>query len=419
VKFIIVGSGLIGVTTAYYLRERSHQVVVIDREEGPGRDTSFANGSLLTAGMADPWNTPGCWRALLASLGRSDAVLQLRLSALPSLTGWGIRFLRNARSETFERNVLSNLHLALYSLKRMRSLCDETGIEYGRSARGSLKIFRDERAWDHATAIAERRVSEGLQFQRLSTAQTLDIEPALAPIVDRLVGSLHYIDDETGDAHRFCVALAKYAQGHGVEFHFRTSVSSLEIRSGQVAAVIAGEARFVADRYIVAAGSYSTPLLGAVGIHVPVQPAKGYSLTAETLDSQATLRLPVIDDDLHAAVVPMEGTIRVAGTAEFAGYDRSVDPARVRKLENLLREILPRESYDLKAATSWCGLRAMSADGVPIIGPTKVANLYVNTGHGHLGWTMAAGSGQLLAELISGEPPSIEPHPYAPARFFA
>jgi D-amino-acid dehydrogenase len=416
-KIIIIGSGLIGVTTAYFLMRRGHEVTVIDREDGPGRETSFANGALLTPSMAEPWNAPGSWRVLLASLGRSDSAMQLRLRALPALAGWGVKFLRNSSAAAFERNTVSNLRLALYSLKVMQSLRQQTNIEYGRAASGALRIFRDAAAFDRASLAANRLLFEGLSCRRLSTVATVEFEPALVPIANQLAGSIHYGADETGDAYRFCVALSDYTRQQGVEFRFRTEVSSLEMRSARVMAAVGERERFVADRYIVAAGSFSTPLLRHLGVHLPVRPVKGYSATFDRHSDQHSLRTPVIDDHLHAVVVPLEGAIRVAGTAEFAGYDLRPNPDRIRNLQMLLHDILPREQFDSTAAKSWCGLRPMSADGVPIIGPTPLSNLLVNTGHGHLGWTMAAGSAQLLADLMCGDSPSIDPAPYDLKRF--
>ena len=226
-KVIIIGSGLIGVTTAYFLMHRGHEVTVIDRKDGPGRETSFANGALLTPSMAEPWNAPGSWRVLLRSLVRSDSAMQLRLRALPALAGWGVKFLRNSRAAIFERNTVSNLRLALYSLKVMQSLRQQTNIEYGRAASGALRIFRDAAAFDRASLAANRLLFEGLRCRRLSTAATVELEPALAPIANQLTGAIHYGTDETGDAHRFCVALSDYRPAaRGVEFRFRTEVSS-------------------------------------------------------------------------------------------------------------------------------------------------------------------------------------------------
>lgn len=416
-KIVVVGSGLIGLTTAYFLRCRGHEVTVIERREGPGRETSFANGALLTPGMTEPWNAPGCWRVLLGSLGRSDAALQLRLRALPALAGWGVAFLRNSRTAAFERHARSNSRLAFHSLRVMQSLREQVGIEYGRAARGSLKVFRDEAALDKTYAAAKGRLAEDLSLRRLSRAETVDLEPALAPIAEQLVGAIHYRTDETGDAYRFCVALAEQARRQGVEFRFGAEVSALEMRSGRVTAVVSERERVVADRYVVAAGSYSTPLLQRVGVRLPVRPAKGYSITIDSHRSAQPLSVPVIDDHLHAVIVPLDGALRVAGTAEFAGYNLALSQTRIHNLLKFVRQILPQAQFDPATAKPWCGLRPMTTDGVPIIGTTPVANLLVNTGHGHLGWTMAAGSAQLLAELLCEETPSIDPAPFAFARF--
>lgn len=418
-KIVVIGSGVIGVTTAFLLRRRGHEVTVLDREGGPGRDTTFANAGLLTPSMADPWNAPGSWRVVLASLGRSNAALQLRLRALPSLARWGVTFLRNSRAATFERKALSNLRLGLYSLEVMHSLREQTSIEYGRAARGALRIFRDQAILEHASEVANRRASEGLTVRRLSREETVELEPALVPIANRLTGALHYETDETGDAYRFCVALTDHARQHGVDFRFHTDVSSLEMRSGRVTAVVSARDRFVADRYVVAAGSYSTPLLRRIGVHLPVWPAKGYSVTFDDPQRRPSLYIPVIDDRLHAAVVPLDGALRVGGTAEFAGYDRTVPSARIRNLLGLVQAVLPQARFDPATARPWCGLRAMSVDGVPIIGPTPIANLMVNTGHGHLGWTMAAGSAELLSDLLAGDAPALDPAPFGFARFLA
>jgi D-amino-acid dehydrogenase len=417
VKVVVIGCGLIGVTTAYFLRRHGHEVTVIERQEGPGRETSLANGSLLTPSMAEPWNSPGSWRVLLASLARSDSPLQLRLRALPGLTEWGVRFLLNSRRAAFRRNTLANLRLALHSMEVMRALRAETGIEYGHAAVGTLRVFRDRAAMDRAVAASGRLIEAGLNYEVLEKRALVEREPALAPIADELAGGIHYPADESGNAYRFCVALAEHARKAGVEFRFRTGVTALETRASRVSAAMIGTERVVADAYVVAAGSYGAPLLKRLGLDLPVRPAKGYSITIEGLRQTPALRIPVVDDDLHAVVVPLEGAIRVAGTAEFAGFDLTLQEARIRNLVNLVQRVLPREHVDPANAKPWCGLRPMSADGVPIIGPTPLSNLHVNTGHGHLGWTMAAGSGELLARLMSGEAAAIDPAPYALQRF--
>jgi D-amino-acid dehydrogenase len=414
-KVLVIGAGLIGISTSYFLRVRGHEVTVVERERGPGLQTSFANGALISPSMPEPWNAPGCWRLLLASLARSDAPLQLRLRALPGLTGWGIQFLRNSTPDSYKESTLRNVRLALFSLGVLQNLRRETHIEYGATARGSLKLFRSAQTLNDALRGADHLLAEGLKLRRLSREETIELEPALIPIGEQLAGAIHYATDETGDAHRFCDALAERARQRGVNFSFGTSVSRLEAGSGRIAAVQTDKGRLVAEQYVVAAGSYSTPLLRAVGLQLPVRPAKGYSVTFDA--SRSALNIPIVDDDMHAAVVPVGNATRFAGTAEFAGFDLTLRPERVRNLMNLAQKILPRAGLDPATAQLWCGLRPMSADGVPIIGATTLSNLWLNTGHGHLGWTMAAGSGQLLAELLSGETPGLDPQPYSLARF--
>jgi D-amino-acid dehydrogenase len=417
VKALIIGSGLIGTASAYFLSLRGWEVTVLDRQDGPGLETSFANGSLLTPSMPEPWNHPGSWQVLLKSLGRSDSPLQLRWKTLPSIAGWGTGFLRNSSAERFERNTVKNLKLALHSLEVLAGLRRDIGIEYGGAARGSLRVIRDPAALEHAIAWAQKLGAEGLTYRPLSTGDVVAMEPTLAPIARQLAGGIHYPVDEIGNAYKFTVALADHARTSGVEFRFRTPITGIEVRQGKVSAVLSGADRFTADRYIVAAGSYTPLLMKQLGIHVPVIPAKGYSLTFERPKLDPPFQMPICDDDFHAVVVPLENVIRVAGTAEFAGYDLSLPEARIQNLVTLVKQVLPTGGFERAQAKAWCGLRPMAMDGVPIIGPTPVDNLWLNTGHGHLGWTMAAGSGQLLSDLLTGGSPRVNPDSYALARF--
>jgi len=418
-RFLIIGGGLIGLTSAYALRRCGHEITLLERRPGPGLETSFANGALLTPSMSDPWNAPGVWRVLLTSLGREDAALQLRLRAIPSMMGWGVRFLRNSRRERFERNTLNNLRLAIYSLEIMGAWRNELPIEYTRSTKGALRVFRDEAALDAAVAAAQRLSSMGLDFQLLSPKGMVAAEPALLPIADELAGALHYAADETGDAYQFCVGLAKQLARRGVDLRFGVEVTALQVQSGRIGGVLAGEQRFEADRYVIAAGVHSTPLLRRIGISLPLYPAKGYSITFDVPESPVAVMptIPIIDDQLHAGVVRLGNVLRAVGTAEFAGYDLTLNSARVENLLRFLREILPRAKWDGNVGRPWCGLRPMSADGVPTVGPSTITNLWINTGHGHLGWTLAAGSAQMLADLTMNRPPAVDPGAFALARF--
>ncbi len=416
-KALVIGSGLLGITSAYFLSRRGWEVTVLDRRDGPGQETSFANGSLLTPSMPEPWNAPGSWRVLLASLGRSDSPLKLRLRALPHLGRWGTGFLRNSTAQRYHRNTVKNLKLALHSMEVLSKLRQETGIEYGSALRGSLRLIRNPAALERALQWAQMLRPDGLTWQRLSAEQVIALEPALAPIGRQLAGGIHYPLDETGNAYEFCGALADQARRGGVEFRFGTPVTAMEVRQGNVAAVLSGARRFTADRYIVSAGSYSPLLLGELGIRMPVRPAKGYSITFDSPRLDPPFRQPIADDDFHAVVVPLGSAVRVAGTAEFTGYDLSLTESRIQNLLKLVRQVLPAGGFERAQARPWCGLRPMSVDGVPIIGPTPIGNLWLNTGHGHLGWTMAAGSGQLLSDLLAGGSPGVNPDDYTLARF--
>ncbi len=416
-KVIVVGSGLIGLTTAYCLARRGCEVQVLDRQPGPGLETSFANGTLLTPSMCDPWNAPGCWKVLLGSLMRSDAPLQLRFKALPSLAWWGLGFLKNSSVGRFQSNKLSNLRMALYSMRAMAALLDEINLDFKPGTRGTLRIFRETAALEHAASAGAELMPHGLSCRRLSVNETIEVEPALEPISNQLAGAMHYATDQTGDAYAFCVELTARARAAGVEFLFGEEVRTLETTRGAITAVLSGERRYVADRYVIAAGSYSVSLLAKVGVRLPMRPAKGYSVTVDSASGERPLHTPLVDDHLHAVVVPVANGVRVAGTAEFAGYDLSIQPTRIATLQQLLRDVLPRFDFDPAHARPWCGLRPMSVDGVPIIGTTPIDNLFVNTAHGHLGWTMAAGSAQLLVDQMCDRSPAIDPSPYRPARF--
>ena len=416
-KVVVIGAGVIGLASAYALRQSGHDVLVVDRQRGPGLETSYATGSLLTPSMADPWNSPGCWRDLRRSLMGRDSPLRLKFGALPSLVCWGMRFLKHAEPRSFARAALSNIRLALYSKAAMGLLRQREPLEYDSAAHGSLRVFRNMDSLEQATAVAERRLSESLAFHRLSRKDVVALEPALEAISAELAGGLHYSADEVGDTYRFCVALTEAARRMGVAFRFGTSVLAIEHGRNEVRGARIADGRIQGDAFVVAAGSYSVPLVRSTGVSIPVRPAKGYSMTILEQELGTRLSIPIVDDDWHVAVVPIGGSVRVAGTAEFGGYDLSIKPDRITTLLRVLKRVLPQTTVSRDGVTPWCGLRPMSADGVPIIGPTPFSNLFLNTGHGHLGWTMAMGSGHLLADLVSDRPPGVDPAPYAWSRF--
>jgi D-amino-acid dehydrogenase len=419
-RVVVIGAGILGLATAWYLRRAGAEVVVLERRSGPGLETSFGNGALQHPSYVEPWNAPGVGREVLRSIGRSNAALMLRLSALPSLAAWGLRFLRNATPARFERNSMKNIRLALYSAVQMRSLREEAGIEYGHSARGALYTFRDSAALGAGAERAARLAPLGLVHRRLNVAELLDLEPALVDRAGALVGALHFPGDEAGDCHRFCVELAGRCAAAGVDLRYDMAVSELRTNASRVVAAIAGGESVAGDAFVVAAAAYSGALLAPLGIPLPIRPVKGYSITVARAASTEAPRVPVIDTDLHAAIVPVgDAAIRVAGTAEFAGFDVSLRAERIANLRELLRAVYPRLAATVSpgAESPWAGLRPITEDGVPLLGATPLDNLFVNTGHGQIGWTTGVGSGRAVADRILGFAPAIDLNEYALARF--
>lgn len=416
-RVLVIGSGLIGTATAWFLRQAGAEVTVLERAPGPALETSYANAGMLTPSMADPWNAPGVTSKLLAWLGREDAPMLLRARQIPRLTGWGLRFLWNSRRAPFERNTLANLALASYSLRALQALRAELGLEYCQRELGTMKVFREAAGLETAAAMADKLAAHGIVNRVLDRAGVVAAEPALAPVADVIEGGILYPEDESGDAHLFVRGLAAAAAAAGVEFLFDTPVTGLLRRGARIEAAETPSGRVGGDAFVVAAGSESPGLLAPLGLRLPVRPVKGYSITVPLADAGLGPVRPVTDDTLHIAVTPFGDRLRVAGTAEFAGLDRSVTPARIENLRVLLATLFPAALAAAGAEADlapWSGLRPMSADGVPVIGPSPLENLYLNTGHGHLGWTMAAGSGRAVGRLVCGEPEEL---PLAPYRF--
>lgn len=416
---VIVGSGLLGVSTAWALVERGAEVTVLDRAEGPGRETSFANGALITPSMADPWNAPGVLWRLLRWIGREDSPMLLRPRALPSLVGWGLQFIRYSDRQHYRDNTLLNARLALYSLRSLQELRQRISIEYAAGTVGTMRLFREPRELEAALEMVEWLAQHGVRSRTLDRTATIALEPALEPVALELAGAIHYPDDEHGDAFRFCEALSRHAAERGVRFRYNTTVIRLQARGERVTGVIGQSQSWPADAVVIAAGSYSPQLVAGLGIRLPVRPVKGYSITVPLDSAQPRPRVPILDDTLHAVAVPLGNSMRLAGTAEFTGYDRTVTATRVENLRVLLARTYPQIARAVapEQISSWAGLRPMSCDGVPIIGPTACENLFLNTGHGPLGWTMAVGSGRALADLMVGRRPEIDLAPYSLRRF--
>jgi D-amino-acid dehydrogenase len=415
---IVIGGGLIGLATAWELVSRGEPVTVVEAREDVGLEASFANGGMLTASMADPWNAPGIYRQLAISLFDPHSPMKVRLHAVPGLVHWGLKFLRNSRPSVHRDATRASYLLAANSIARLRELRTELSLEYHADASGTMKVFRTDMAMAGSLAVARDLANLGLRFETLTGAGAVAAEPQLAPIADRITGALLFPADESGDALQFCRTLKAHILRCGGEIRTGQRVSRLVSTNNVISGVVVGNERLAARRVVVAAGNGTRRLVFSTGLSLPIAPAKGYSITVQRNGLGDWPRLPVVDDDLHAAVVPIGDRLRIAGTAEFTGEDTRITRERIDMLFNLLDSVYPHISrrVDRGTAHCWAGLRPMSADGLPFVGATNVSGLYVNAGHGHLGWTLAMGSAHLLADLIAGREPDIDPGPYRPGR---
>ena len=397
---------------------------MLDAADGPAMGASHANGGYAQVSVPDPWNAPGVFaifkRALAASLtGRGDrSAFAVRPSALPGLIGWGRRFLAAATPETFSRHLQHNRRLAAYSRTVLAQVTASENIEYGWKDKGALIVFRDEPSMQSYARMAEGLADDGVKFEQLDRSALLEREPALGDIAGELAGALYFPDDGGGDAREFCTQLAAMAERDGVEFHFGSRAQSLRREDGGVTSTT-NRGQLRADVVVIAAGCGSAALARPLGIDLPIAPAKGYSLTVPMGDWALPPRHVIGDMGVHAGINVTGGLLRIAGTAEFAGLRPGVSAERKRYMLELLGQMLPgfARQIDPKSPVAWGGHRPLCADGIPIMGRSSVSNVFVNTGHGGLGWTQAAGSGKAVADVISGEQPDIDLTAFSAERF--
>ncbi|MBI4997036.1 MAG: D-amino acid dehydrogenase [Rhodocyclales bacterium] len=411
-RILVLGGGLVGVASAWYLSEDGHEVTVVDRQPGVALETSFANGGQISTSHAEPWANPETpWKAL-QWLGREDSPLLWRLRADPAQLAWGLRFLRECTPGRTRANIVAILRIALYSRALLKSLRPALGLQYDQQERGILHFYTDEAEFAHAMPQAALMRDYGCERLVKTASECLAIEPALAGSTVPIVGGTFTAGDESGDAHSFTQGLADRAAARGVAFRLGSSVAALAQAGGRVTGVrLANGETLTADAYVVALGSYSPLLLKPLGLGVPVYPAKGYSATF-ALPGGSVAPTVSLTDDGHKIVFSRLGErLRVAGTAEFTGYDTSLNDVRCQALVRRTRAIFPQLRTD--QVEFWAGLRPATPSNVPLIGGTRLANLYLNTGHGTLGWTMACGTGKLLADLVGGRAPEIDPRPYS------
>ncbi len=412
---VVLGAGLIGVSSAWFLAADGHAVTVVDRQPGPARETSFANGGQISTSHAEPWANPATPLKALRWLGREDSPLLWRLRADPAQWAWGLRFLRECTPGRTRANMRAILALALDSRARVKALRRELGLEYDCLERGILHFYTDAAEFDHAIPQAALMREFGCERVVKSASECLTIEPALAHSRTPIVGGTWTADDESGDAHGFVAELAARAAAQGVQFRYGCNVAGIDTAGGRFVALRLADGTYqAADACVVAGGSYSAPLLRPLGISLPVYPAKGYSITIPVPEGANAPVASLTDDGAKLVFSRLGNRLRVAGTAEFAGYDTQIDPARLAPLRRRVGDIFPHLDLAAERIEPWTGLRPATPGNVPLIGATRVSGLYVNTGHGTLGWTLAAGSGSLLADLVAGRSPAVDPRPYAP-----
>jgi D-amino-acid dehydrogenase len=409
-KVIVLGGGVIGVSTAYYLARAGHEVTVVERRPGVGLETSFANAGEISPGYSSPWAAPGLPLKALKWLFMRHRPLVIRPSLDPAMIGWGLALLRNCTAARYDLNKGRMLRLAEYSRDCMRTLRANTGISYDERMQGTLQLFRTQKQLDDTGADIAILQRFGIGYALLGRDGCIQAEPALARVRDKIAGGLRLPGDETGDCFLFTSALSSMAAALGVQFRFGTTIRSLRHSGGRIESVEikqnAGTEFLRGDVYVTALGSYSPLLLKPLGLRLPVYPVKGYSLTLPIVDAGGAPQSTVMDETYKVAVTRLGNRVRVGGTAELAGYDLKLRPWRRNTLNHVVSDLFP-DASDISQGQFWTGLRPMTPDGPPIIGKTPFANLYLNTGHGTLGWTMSAGSGQLLTDMISGQSPAI------------
>ncbi|MCB1957448.1 MAG: D-amino acid dehydrogenase [Rhodocyclaceae bacterium] len=413
---LILGSGVIGTTTAYFLARQGARVTVVDRCAAPAMETSHANAGQISPGYSAPWAAPGIPLKAIKWLFQQHAPLAIRPDGSLFQWVWMARMLANCTRGAYARNKGRMLRLAQYSQACLAELREEAGIDYEGRRLGTLQLFRTQAQ----LAAAERDIAVleqcGVAYELLDAQGVARAEPALAGAPAPLAGGLRLPGDETGDCELFTRRLASRCEALGVEFRFGVEVGDLVVANGRVAGVRCGDDVLEADRFVVALGSYSRRQVAGLGLDLPVYPVKGYSLTMALDNAAAAPRSTVLDETFKVAITRFDERVRIGGMAELGGFDLRLDPRRRATLEKVVKDLFPAAGRP-EEATFWTGLRPMTPDGTPLVGATPFANLFLNTGHGTLGWTMAAGSGRLVADLVLGRTPGIESGDLSLARY--
>lgn len=415
-KVVVLGAGVVGVTSAYYLMRAGHDVTVIERQSGPSLETSFANAGEISPGYASPWPAPGIPAKALKWLFMRHAPLVIRPRVDLDMALWVLAMLRNCTSARYARNKARMVPLAEYSRDQLRLLTDELGLQYDQREQGTLQLFRTQHQLDGTAKDIAVLKEYGVPFELLDRDGCVRAEPGLAASRDKISGGLRLPNDDTGDCYKFTHALAAWLEANGVHFRYGVNVDALRTAGNVIEGVQTDQGVVAADAVVAALASYTPKLLRSLGVRVPVYPIKGYSITAPVVDASRAPVSTLLDETYKIAITRLGDRIRVGGMAEVAGFSHDRPARRRDTLTFCLDDLFPQAAMtqDLKL---WSGLRPMTPDGPPIIGRAGFDNLYVNTGHGTLGWTMSCGSGHVLADLVSGREPEIDATPLSLSRF--
>jgi D-amino-acid dehydrogenase len=415
-KVLVLGAGVVGTSVAYYLARDGHEVQVLDRQAGPALETSFGNAGEVSPGYSAPWAGPGVPLKAIKWMLMAHSPLVIWPLLDPAMWRWGAAMLANCTERAYALNKSRMVPIAEYSRDCLKALRAQTGIAYDDRALGTLQLFRTQKQLDGIDGDVAVLKQYGVPYEVLDRDGFVKVEPALALTKDKFVGALRLPGDETGDCFKFSNRLAEMAQGLGASFRWSTHIQGLDLQGGQIAGVRSDAGLLQADRYVLALGSYSPLLLRPLGLRIPVYPVKGYSITVPITDAKYAPESTIMDETHKVAVTRLGDRIRVGGTAELAGYSLKLREARRDTLNHVVTDLFPKGG-DVSKASFWCGLRPMTPDGTPIVGPTPVGNLLLATGHGTLGWTMAAGTGRVIADLVSGREPQIDIEGLTMARY--
>lgn len=405
-RVLIMGGGVVGVTTAYQLLRDGHEVVLLERQDGVARETSWGNAGMIAPGHSFVWSSPRAPWILLKSLFQRDQALRFRFSTDLRLYTWSLKFLAECTEAKARRNTLRKHRLATYSQRMLQEVIAAEALDYDRNARGILYFYRDPAVLEAGVAHMQLLADDGQEIRVLDRAQVLALEPALQGAAGKIAGGIYCPTDETGDSHKFTRALAERCVAMGGELHTSTTITAIDTSGDAVTSVRANGQSFKADAYVMALGSYSPMLARRIGVDLPIYPIKGYSLTIPIGNHQAPPTIGSLDETNLVAISRFGDRVRVTATAEFAGYDTSHKPADFAFMKSVAQELYP-DGADYHRAEMWAGLRPMTPDNLPVLGRKKHRNLWFNTGHGHIGWTMSHGSARIVADMMAGRPRAI------------